>query len=105
MKPRADLQEKGDRRAMTENSITREEFKQLCIDNFMSNEGRIAEARAKRYLEEYADEIDDYVDGGFYDIQEVMEGRDSLERHGMKSFKNFCMACASAVGWNMMMSF
>ena len=88
---------------MSKNMITRDDFKKLCIDDFLKSIQKGSEERAKKYLEEESDEVDEYVDDGFYDIQEVIEGRDSLERHGM-TFVDYCKACASAVGWNMMMS-
>ena len=88
---------------MSENTITRDEFKKLCIDDFLKSIQKGSVERAKKYLDEESDEVDEYVDGGFYDVQEVIEGRDNLEQYGM-TFGDFCKACASAVGWNMMMS-
>lgn len=84
--------------------ITREEFRELCEDAFLRSAWEGTEERAKAYLK--TEEAEGYVNTAYDDFAALWKDGESYQRKcGHLTFEAACKAEASAVGYNMMMSY
>lgn len=85
-------------------SITAEEFRKLCVEAFLKSAWEGTEERAKKFLE--TADADYYIEAGYSNFVSLWKNEENYQRQcGHLKFEDVCKAQASAVAWNMMMSY
>lgn len=84
--------------------ITAEEFRRLCTEDFLKSAWEGTEERAKKFLE--TEDADYYIEVGYSDFVFLWKDEENYQRQcGHLKFEDVCKAQASAVVWNMLMSY